>query len=567
MSVIPAAALQQHTAVVAKTGAGKSYLMKGVVEGLLDDGERVCVADPTGAWWGLRSGPTGKSGGYPVVVFGGDHADMPLGASHGAALAEIIGTTSTPAILDTSLMTVGERTRFWAAFAEALLRKNRGPLHLVIDEAHVFAPQGKVMDPQSGAMLHATNNLLAMGRSRGLRITLVSQRPAKIHKDALTQVETLVALRLIAPQDRKAVEEWISDNADKAKAKEIMSSLATLPTGEGWIWAPELGVLERFKAPKIKTFDSGRAPTGAADKAVLAPINRDAIAKQLEAIAVDVVENDPKRLQEEIAKLKKQLAAKSPAAPDEKALAAARAAARVEGHREGYEEGVRSGETTGRKGALGQALDALQRLLGDKAERPAAEASDRGSPARPRVVAATVMVAKPDAGYMRRETRTATNGNGAGSDDLPAGERSCLIGIAQYPNGVTREQLTVLTSYKRSTRDKYIYLLRNRGLVDQIGERVVATQAGIDALGCDYDPLPTGDELRARVLRELPEGERRVLEVAIGAYPETVSRDAIDDASGFKRSTRDKYIYLLSRRELVETVGRGEVRASANLFD
>jgi hypothetical protein len=160
--------------------------------------------------------------GFPVVIFGGANADLPLGAAHGEALAEIIGTSSTPAIIDTSLMRVGERTRFFADFADAMVRKNKGPLHLVIDEAHLFAPQGKVNDPQSGAMLHAANNLVSLGRSRGLRIILITQRPAKLHKDSLTQVETLVALRLIAPQDRKAVEEWIKDNADEKKGREII---------------------------------------------------------------------------------------------------------------------------------------------------------------------------------------------------------------------------------------------------------------------------------------------------------------------------------------------------------
>jgi len=225
LKAIPEKALEQHIAILGKTGSGKTYAAKGVVESILSDGGRVCIIDPTGAWHGLRSSATGKSGGFPVVIFGGSHPDLPLGGAHGEAIAEIIGMASTPAILDTSLMRVGERTRFFADFADALVRKNKGPLHLVIDEAHLFAPQGKVNDPQSGAMLHAANNLVSLGRSRGLRIILITQRPAKLHKDSLTQVETLVALRLIAPQDRKAVEEWIKDNADEKKGREIFLCL------------------------------------------------------------------------------------------------------------------------------------------------------------------------------------------------------------------------------------------------------------------------------------------------------------------------------------------------------
>jgi DNA helicase HerA-like ATPase len=61
MFLFPKAALAQHIAVLGKTGSGKSYAVRGIVEGLLDDSARVCIIDPTGAWNGLRSSATGKS--------------------------------------------------------------------------------------------------------------------------------------------------------------------------------------------------------------------------------------------------------------------------------------------------------------------------------------------------------------------------------------------------------------------------------------------------------------------------------------------------------------------------
>lgn len=331
---IPEAALANHIAILGKTGSGKSWTARSAVEGILDRGGRACIIDPTSAWWGLKSSATGKSGGYPVVIFGGEHADLPLAGSHGEALAEIIGTSSTPAILDVSLMRVGERTRFFADFADALVRKNKGPLNLVIDEAHLFAPQGKVNDPQSGAMLHAANNLVSLGRSKGLRIMLITQRPAKLHKDSLTQVETLVAMRLIAPQDRKAVEEWIKDNADQDKGREIIQSLATLKTGHGWIWSPELRLLEQVQFPRIRTFDSSRAPEDIADaKVVLAPIDRDAIASRLQAVAADAIVNDPAALKRRVSELERQLRTKPAASPESLQEAETR----------GYQNGLNAG--------------------------------------------------------------------------------------------------------------------------------------------------------------------------------------------------------------------------------
>lgn len=311
--MIPIEALKQHTAIVGKTGSGKTYTARGAAEELLDAGERVCVVDPTGVWWGLKSSANGKREGFPAVIFGGEHADVQVGANHGEAIAEIIGTSSTPTIIDTSQMRPGDRTKFFTDFASTLLRKNKGPLHLIVDEAHIFAPQGKVPDPQSSAMLHAMNNIVSLGRSRGLRIIMITQRPAKLHKDSLSQVETLIALRLVAPQDRKAVQEWIADQADVDEGKRIIASLPSLATGEGWIWAPELQLLKKVKFPKIKTFDSSRAPDDSEMKQIkMAPIDLSAIEGKLSTFEQEAAANDPSKLRRRIAELE-QLIKKTPA--------------------------------------------------------------------------------------------------------------------------------------------------------------------------------------------------------------------------------------------------------------
>ena len=64
---------------------------------------------------------------------------------------------------------------------------------------------------------------------------------------------------------------------------------------------------------------------------------------------------------------------------------------------------------------------------------------------------------------------------------------------------------------------------------------------------------------------KLPEGERRILDLLINAYPNEVERETIDNATGYRRSSRDAYIARLKSRRLVEIVGRG-VKAADNLF-
>jgi hypothetical protein len=53
----------------------------------------------------------------------------------------------------------------------------------------------------------------------------------------------------------------------------------------------------------------------------------------------------------------------------------------------------------------------------------------------------------------------------------------------------------------------------------------------------------------------------------VQAYPETVDRDSLSDTTGYKKSSRDTYLQRLGSRAWSRNVGRGEVRASANLFE
>src|SRR3990167_8370409 len=108
--LIPDAALSQHIAVLGKTGSGKTFAIKGIVESLLADHKRVGIVDPTGAWWGLRASVSGKKPGFPILVLGGDHGDLPLPALGGGAVARLLVEQGINLVADTSLLTVGERT-------------------------------------------------------------------------------------------------------------------------------------------------------------------------------------------------------------------------------------------------------------------------------------------------------------------------------------------------------------------------------------------------------------------------------------------------------------------------
>jgi len=63
----------------------------------------------------------------------------------------------------------------------------------------------------------------------------------------------------------------------------------------------------------------------------------------------------------------------------------------------------------------------------------------------------------------------------------------------------------------------------------------------------------------------LAKGEAAILKILIDAYPNALTRDAISEATGYKRSSRDTYLQRLVARELISRTG-SDVRASDQLF-
>jgi hypothetical protein len=98
-----------------------------------------------------------------------------------------------------------------------------------------------------------------MGRNRGIGVTLINQRAATINKDVLTQLDTLLAFQNNAPQDRKALSDWVEYHSAEGDFEDFMKSLPFLKHGKGWIWSPEfLGIFKRIEIRKRETFHPDR---------------------------------------------------------------------------------------------------------------------------------------------------------------------------------------------------------------------------------------------------------------------------------------------------------------------
>lgn len=310
---LPLEAVTQPIAIIARRGAGKSYCAAVMTEEMIKAGVPVVVIDPMGAFWGLRASADGKKEGLPVTILGGEHGDVPLEPTAGKAIAHFVVEHPGPYVLDLSLFeSNAAQYRFAADFGETIYRaksKAKAPLHLVVDEADSFAPQ----KPQPGQqrMLGAYEAIVRRGRIRGLGVTMITQRPAVLNKNVLTQAEILITLQMTGPQDRKAIDAWVQGHGTLEERDELLASLASLQKGQAWIWSPSL--LNVFKLVQIRrreTFDSSKTPEMGdrrTEPQRFAPVDLAALQKEMTATIEKAKADDPKELRKQIAQLQGEL--------------------------------------------------------------------------------------------------------------------------------------------------------------------------------------------------------------------------------------------------------------------
>ena len=259
MGTLPLSVLDERLAIVGTSGSGKTYAAKGLLERVMAGGGRVCVVDPLGVWWGLGKGADRAEPPFPVAVFGGTHGDVALDPGMGKALGCLVGTQPMACVVDVSdFASAASRRVFMTEFTEALYAANTEPLHLVLDEADLWAPQRT--QPDGMELLGRVEEIVRRGRVRGFVPWLITQRPAVLHKDVLSQADVLVSMKLTSSQDRAAVGRWIEGQADRKEGRRILGALPQLRRGEGWVWAPSDGVLDKVVFPRIRTLDSSQTP-------------------------------------------------------------------------------------------------------------------------------------------------------------------------------------------------------------------------------------------------------------------------------------------------------------------
>jgi DNA helicase HerA-like ATPase len=104
------------------------------------------------------------------------------------------------------------------ALFEARKRGELMPFLLLVEEAHNFCPERGLSKAISSAILRT---IASEGRKFGMGLCVVSQRPARIDKNVLSQCNTQIILKITNPNDLRAISQSIegfsSDLEDEIK--------------------------------------------------------------------------------------------------------------------------------------------------------------------------------------------------------------------------------------------------------------------------------------------------------------------------------------------------------------
>lgn len=549
---IPEDVLKQHAIIFGKTGAGKSSVLRHIVEHLLSKGKRVCIIDPKGDWWGLPSAADGKAPGFPVVLFGdfkNRRSDVPMDSRAGKDVAQIIASSDQACVLGFRGWMPGDLTRFFLDFAPTLFNHNAGELYLVVDEVHNFAPKAKIMSPDGAKMLHWMNRLASEGRGLGLKLLLASQRPQKVHNDTASCCETLIAMRVVHPRDRAAIKDWISENASDSQGARLLAEIPRMSVGEGWVWFPDGDFLKCVQFPMFRTFDSF-SEHATAEPIAWAKVDVEAVRQQLHRVVREKEQNDPQLFKTRIGELERRNQTL------EKAVETLQQQPECEAFTADEFEQLCDIRRLLEK--LNISLPWLEQVTTIKLKTLAGKTRITPLPKPPPAV--PPMRVRPERGAGIEQNGT-----------LPEMPRRILTALAQHPGGLTKTQILVHADYRSSgpVSKCFAQLARDGWIVNGVQAGTVAiTGDGLKALG-NFDPLPTGADLREHLLNgsKLSTMEKALLRVTFDCYPNPISKGEILEQASYKSSGPvSKAFAKLARISYLVPAGRSMVKAADMFF-
>lgn len=569
-------AITQKLAWIGTSGGGKTYGATAFAESLWNQGGQFIVIDPVGVWYGLRLEKGGKKPSHiNIPVFGGLHGDVPLEATSGALIADLIIDKGICAIIDVSQFEFDtDKARFATAFAARFFfRKKAAPsaVHVFLEECQEFVPQV----PQRGEerMLHEFTRMQKIGRNFGIGMSLITQRPQEVSKRVLNLSSTLFAFRTTGAHEREAIERWMKDN--RVKEENFLDTLPSLETGSPHVWSPEwLKISKVVKILPKKTFDASATPEIGAKSVVrhLAPIDLEKIKTEMAATIEKAKQEDPKLLRAEIVRLTAELGKQKPMTDEQlqkisRPIAERVAKEEIERHLVAFrtvEQGYKNLLENWKNYDAG-IMDIVNNMTIALRERMKHRPSKNpGVSYKPTPIVAPVaqpVVSKKAEADARKDSTAQVVDAGYGAVALKAGARTVLHNLVlRHPTLLSKQQIGTLSGFKPSggTFGSYISNLRVAGLIVEKDGMFGVTQAGL-AFPLDAETPKSAEERRTMWRDRLKEGARKMFDVIVDEYPNYITKEELGERLTMipTGGTFGSYISNMKTAGIIEVTSEG----------
>ncbi|MFB6164676.1 MAG: ATPase, partial [Haloarculaceae archaeon] len=256
----------------------------------------ILIVDIDGEYYGLKEE-------YEILHVGADEeCDIQVTVEHAEKIAALALEQNVPIILDvSSFLDEGEAETLLTEVSKQLFAKEKKlkqPFLMLVEECHEWIPE-KGSVSECGKMLIKIGK---RGRKHGLGIVGISQRPADVKKDFITQCDWLVWHRLTWNNDTKVVSRILD--------AEYSDAVEDLDDGEAFMMTDWSESVRRVQFQRKTTFDAGATPgLDDVDRPDLKSVSSDLVS-ELEEISdqKQQTEDRIKELREELDKKNSRIA-------------------------------------------------------------------------------------------------------------------------------------------------------------------------------------------------------------------------------------------------------------------
>lgn len=554
--------------VMANSGAGKSYLVRKVLE---ESHGKVLsiVLDFEGEFKTLREK-------YDYLLIGHD-SDVEISLNSAKILPKKLLELNIPTIIDISDFKRPDRIRYVKLFLEGLMEAKRElwkPCLIVLDEIHNLAGQQEKQDSCSAVI-----DLATRGRKRGFCLIGATQRISKLHKDVVAELNNYMVGRTSLDIDMKRSGDILGFNS-----KESILSLRNLNDGEFYVFGPAISkTIEKEQVARSKTTHPKQGmdlseiiiPPTQKVKGIISKLNElpKEQAKELKEKQDFIKEINS--LRKEVTLLKKgklPLNIKVDTRQVEKAKKEGWDLAENAYKKEFQEIKNKLREYEDIFYLLNNPIKRLNEVISKKqikfSQLPRKLSFHQENHGRGSLERESGVLLKPVGSKQLIELNEGASPSPYANNNIVAGAKRILNACAMfYPNPISKPRAGAIAglSYKSGSFNTYISTLKREGLIEQEGNEYIITELGLEQVG-EVQPLPSGEELVNLWCNIVKGGASRILRVLYENYPNSLSKEEVGELAELSPNSGsfNTYLSTLKRNGLIK-VNRKEIKLSEEL--